>query len=255
MKLQFIGTSSGKTSLKRDHSSILIDSDFSKILIDCGDGTSKALLKNEIDFNSIDVIIFTHYHPDHFSGIASLINQMKMNERKSELKIFTHKNLVEPLEQFLHSCYLFEETFNFGFQIIPFDFGNRYVLDKNVSFVPQQNSHIKNKHNTNAIPEEQFVSVSILLALGNENIIYTGDISSKEDLFLFEDVKPNIFITETTHVDLDWIHGILVYYRPQKIYLTHISDEGKIEKYLQNQTFPNSTKVLIAKDGHSVTLS
>ena len=77
-----------------------------------------------------------------------------------------------------------------------------------------------------------------------------------EDLFLFENQNPKIFITETTHIDLDWIHGIINLYHPQQIYLTHISDEdeSKIKKYLQNQDFPTSAKVLMAEDGHSVTL-
>lgn len=256
MKLQFIGTGSGITSLKRDHSSILIDSDISKILIDCGDGISKALLKNRIDFNSIDSIIFTHYHPDHISGISSLINQMKMNDRKNELTVYTHKDLIDPLKQYLNSCYLFEEVFVFNLHFTAYEFNENFIIDKNISFIAKQNSHVRNKYNTNSIPPEQFVSSSLLFNLGDEKLIYTSDISTKEDLFLFENVKPKIFITETTHIDRDWVHGIVVYYHPEKIYLTHISDEDEpeITKYLQNQTFPHSTEVLMAEDSHSVTL-
>jgi ribonuclease Z len=224
MKLQFIGTGSGKTSLKRDHSSILIDSEISKILVDCGDGISRSLLKNKIDFNSIDVIIFTHYHPDHFSGIASLINQMKMSKRKNRLTIFTHKNLVRPLKTFIDSCYLFEETFEFDFEISHFEFDDEYPIDNNFRFTPKQNSHIYNKHNISRISDEQFVSASLMFGLGDKKIIYSSDIGKKEDLFLFENVKSIIYITETTHFDLDWLHGIALFYHPEKIYLTHISD-------------------------------
>lgn len=256
MKLQFIGTGSGKTSLERDHSSILFDSDKSKILIDCGDGTSKALMKNNIEFNQIDTIIFTHYHADHFSGISSLITQMKLDERKSELKIFTHKNLIQPLKQFLNSTYLFEEALGFDLQFIGYEFESDYKVDDNFSFTTRQNSHITNKYKITSIPEERFVSASLLFRVGDEIIIYTSDIASRADLFLFEEVKPKIYITETTHIDLDWMHGIVTFYHPEQIYLTHISNEDvpKIQKYLQNQTFPHSTKVTMAEDGHSVTL-
>lgn len=256
MKLQFIGTGSGKTSLKRNHSSILFDTDKSKILIDCGDGISKALLKYDIAFNQIDTIIFTHYHADHFSGISSLITQMKLYERKSDLKIFTHNNLIEPLKSFLNSTYLFEEALGFDLQFIGYEFEIDYEIEDNFSFSAKQNSHIKNKYNVKSIPADRFVSASLLFNIGNEKIIYTSDIAVREDLFLFETKKPKIYITETTHIDPDWIHGIITFYQPEQIYLTHISDEDehKIEKYIRNQIFPHFVKVQIAEDGHSVTL-
>ena len=151
MKLQFIGTGSGKTSLKRAHSSILISSGKSNILVDCGDGTSRALFKNSADFNSIDSIIFTHYHPDHFSGIASLIAQMKLNKRKSELTIYTPKNLLEPLKQFLITSYLFMEAINFDIQFIEYDFNSECRIDENFSFLAKQNSHIQNRYNVKIV--------------------------------------------------------------------------------------------------------
>ena len=72
MVITFIGTGSGEASLKREHSSILISSEKFNLLIDTGDGISKAILKAGIDFNSINGIIFTHLHPDHYSGLAVL---------------------------------------------------------------------------------------------------------------------------------------------------------------------------------------
>ena len=256
MKFQFIGTGSGKTSLKRNHSSLLFHTNKSKILIDCGDGISKALMKNDIEFNQIEAIIFTHYHADHFSGISSLITQMKLHERKSELKIFTHRNLIEPLKQFLNSTYLFEEVLGFDLQFIGYEFEIDYKIDDDFSFTAKRNSHITNKYKVTIIPENRFISASLLFKVGNEKMIYTSDIASREDLFLFENVKPRIFISETTHIDLDWIQGVITFYHPDQIYLTHISDEDepKIVKYLQNQAFPQSISVLMAEDGHSVTL-
>lgn len=244
------------TSLKRDHSSILFDTERSKILIDCGDGISKALLKNKIDFNQVDAVVFTHYHADHFSGISSLITQMKLHNRKSELKIFTPKNLIEPLRQFLNSTYLFEEVLGFDLQLYGYEFDVDYKLDENFSFIAKKNSHISNKYNLKTIPADRFVSASLLFNIRDEKIIYTSDIAVREDLFLFEINKPKIFITETTHIDHDWIHGIVTFYQPEKIYLTHISDEDEkeIEKHLRNQIFPHFVKVEMAEDGHSVTL-
>ena len=67
-ELKFIGTGSGKTSLNRFHSSFFIKTSNYNLLIDAGDGESKALLSQGIDFNTIDGILFTHLHPDHYTG-------------------------------------------------------------------------------------------------------------------------------------------------------------------------------------------
>ena len=80
MKIKFVGTSSGKASLNRFHSSLLLSSENYNLLVDAGDGISRALLVNGINFNSINGIIFTHLHPDHFSGLPALISSNENDE-------------------------------------------------------------------------------------------------------------------------------------------------------------------------------
>ncbi len=93
-EIKFIGTGSGKISLNRFHSSFLISTEKFNLLVDAGDGISKALLIQKIDFNSIDGILISHLHADHFSGLPSLIAQMKMNNREKDLSIFANENLI-----------------------------------------------------------------------------------------------------------------------------------------------------------------
>ncbi|MCU0415336.1 MAG: MBL fold metallo-hydrolase, partial [Ignavibacteriaceae bacterium] len=78
MKITFIGTSSGKVSLTRFHSSLVISSEKYNLLVDAGDGISRAIISNGINFKKINGVLFTHLHPDHFSGLPALIVQMKM---------------------------------------------------------------------------------------------------------------------------------------------------------------------------------
>ncbi|MEO8398834.1 MAG: MBL fold metallo-hydrolase, partial [Ignavibacteriaceae bacterium] len=75
-KIKFIGTGSGKTSLKRFHSSFLILNESYNLLVDTGDGISKALLLQNINYNSIDGILISHLHPDHYTGLPLLLVQM-----------------------------------------------------------------------------------------------------------------------------------------------------------------------------------
>ena len=257
MKLMFIGTGSGITSLKRNHSSILLQHNSHNLLIDCGDGTAKALKQRSISFNSIDSILFSHYHADHFAGIAALVTQMKLSKREKRLAIFTHRNLVEPLENFLKYSYLFKETFEFTFDIIPFTFENELTITDGLYLQAKQNSHITNKHEINSYDAAKFVSSSFYLRTENNHIVYTADIGGKNDLFLFDEVSPQIFITETSHINLSWLLEIFTKIQPAKVILTHISDEDefKIFKWLENIPAEIKPKFSMAEDGQIVTLN
>ena len=123
----FIGTSSGKTSLKRFHSSLLIKSPLFNLLIDCGDGTSKALLSQSISLDIIDGILFSHLHPDHSAGFPSLIVQMKQLKRTKTLKVFCHKNLTETLKMFLYQSFVFTERSSFELDYCEFEHDEKVI--------------------------------------------------------------------------------------------------------------------------------
>jgi ribonuclease Z len=255
MKLQFIGTGSGKTSLKRNHSSILITSGNHNLLIDAGDGTSKALLSQNIKYDSIDSILFTHYHADHFGGIASLITQMKLVERKNLLTIFTHNKLIEPLKNFLNYSYLFDEKLGFDFKIIGFNEEEKIIITNEIYFTARKNSHIKQTEILKNYNHISFISCSFYLSVANKRIIYTSDIGSAEDLYLFADKNADYFITETTHVTFEEIYKSFKTQDPGRLFLTHIEDgdEFKISQFISKLNPTDKEKISIAFDNLTLT--
>ncbi len=249
MEIVFIGTGSGKTSLNRFHSSIFIKD--KNILIDTGDGISKALLKNNISFNSIDTVLITHYHADHFTGIASLVTQMKLIGRNKELRIFTHNNLITPLVDLLNSVYMFKETLGFDLQIIGYNFVEKNKISSDTYFLAKRNTHITQKDFLKNYPSELFISSSILIESGNKFVIFTSDIGSETDLFLFKDFPVDCVIAETTHISIESILKVSDTSNPKKILLTHISeeDEVRLAKWHSELSPEYKAKINIAYDG------
>jgi ribonuclease Z len=94
LEIKFLGTGSGKASLTRHHSSFLLSIGNYNLLVDAGDGISRAFLLQKIPFNSVDGILFSHFHPDHYAGIVSLIAQMKMESRENKLELFAHEGSI-----------------------------------------------------------------------------------------------------------------------------------------------------------------
>ena len=256
MQIKFIGTSSGKTSLERFHSSFLILYENFNLLVDTGDGISKALLKQGIDYNSIDGIIISHFHPDHFSGLASLIVQFKLINRTKELKIFIHRKLSEILKTFLANSYLFEERMDFKINYELFEHDSLMVAADEIKFVSKQNSHLDDYIKNDKDQELNFICSSFLFSLKNKNIFYTGDIGTETDLYLFRDCTVNLIISETTHITtaglLEMIHAL----NPDEIYLTHFDDEIYPELLSWKSTLSDqiSNKIIIASDGMTISI-
>ncbi len=240
MKVTFIGTGSGKTSLKRFHSSLLFSFNNYNLLIDAGDGISRALLNADVKYNSINGILFTHLHPDHFSGLAALIVQMKMFNRIKPLEIYVYKNYVEDFKSFLLGCNLIEEKMDFGIFYKPFDDNEKFTVNNELEILPRENSHLDELKKFRQYSERTFYCASFLFKYQNRYLMYTADIGEKSDLNLFKDFKPDVLIAEVTHIKISELVEYLRSPGSPKTYLTHITedDEAEIIEYLKNLQEP-----------------
>lgn len=252
--LKFVGTGSGKVSLSRFHSSFILSHNNFNLLVDVGDGTSKALLNQDISFNDIDGIIFTHLHPDHFAGLASLIVQMKMINRTKDLKIFAHTDLVSAIKEFLYFSYLFEQKMNFKIQYETFTENSIIKISDGFDFIARQNSHLDEYKIFDEKKKLSLSCSSLLFKIGNKNLFYSGDIGTWKDLLLFKDYKIDFMIVEVSHFDLNYLIEVYDSICPEKIYLTHIgeNDEEKTHEFLNSQN-PNLKKeFIITQDGFQI---
>ncbi|HMN49981.1 MAG TPA: MBL fold metallo-hydrolase [Ignavibacteriaceae bacterium] len=250
MKINFIGTGSGKTSLKRHHSSFLISSDNHDLLVDCGDGVSAALLKQNISYLNIDSILISHLHADHYSGLASLITQMKLLNRTEPLSIYIHKSLTDFIKDYLFNSYLFFERMDFELKIIPIETEMEIRLSESFYFSAKINSHLEKYSINDFTGKLSFVSLSFLFKEKTRSVIYTGDIGSAKDLYLFKD-KVNWFITEVSHIDLNELLILQKENNAEKILLTHIDDESEeaIQKFINSLSDDKKSSFITTQDG------
>ena len=256
MEIKFIGTSSGKTSLKRFHSSFIILSEKFNLLVDAGDGISKALLMAKISVDQIDGILFSHLHPDHFSGFASLIVQMKLISRKKPLMVFVHEKLSGIVQNFLYTSYLFKERMDFEIRYEEFKHEEKVEINEDINFLSKQNSHLDQYVKYDKKERLNFICSSFLFGLKNKNVVYAGDIGSSNDLYLFEDQKIQTMICEATHLELSELLKCFNKLQPEEIFLTHLDDdfETKIEEWKNSISDQIRNKFIIASDELSVPI-
>lgn len=256
MKLTFIGTGSGKVNLKYYHTSFFLQSGKIGLLIDSGDSVSKALLQSEISLNTISHILISHNHPDHFSGLPNLINQMHLGNRKKKLIIYTHKNLVEITKDSLSINFVFLEKLKFDLEIIGFDYGKDFNVCDSLKITPIKNNHIKNKYKTKSIDESCFVSSSFLIGNLKKNVLITSDLGDEKDLELFDPYSPDVLIIESTHVDLQAAFNFEIIKNSAKIFLTHYDDNNlrQIQRVIQKKNNDGILNIFIGHERQRINI-
>lgn len=65
------------------------------ILIDCGEGTQTRIRLTPFNFKSIDVILITHFHGDHMSGLPGLLLSMGNESRTEPVTIYGPKGITD----------------------------------------------------------------------------------------------------------------------------------------------------------------
>jgi len=86
MKLTILGSGTCIPHKKRGSSGYLLETSKSKILLDCGAGTTWKLEKIGINYLEIDHIFISHLHPDHTGDLVPFLFATKYSGKKTREK-------------------------------------------------------------------------------------------------------------------------------------------------------------------------
>jgi ribonuclease Z len=76
----FLGTSASVPSAERNHPGLLVEAGSDRILVDCGEGTQRQLLRSAAGFRRLDRLLLTHDHLDHVLGIPGLLSTLRLQQ-------------------------------------------------------------------------------------------------------------------------------------------------------------------------------
>ncbi|WP_027532280.1 ribonuclease Z [Bradyrhizobium sp. WSM3983] len=85
--LTLLGTSASVPSAERNHPALLLEAAGERILIDCGEGTQRQLLRSGAGFRRLDRILLTHGHLDHVLGIPGLFSTLGLRQTSDLMTI------------------------------------------------------------------------------------------------------------------------------------------------------------------------
>lgn len=139
-----IGSGTGIPSLKRGFPCMILISNQSIILIDSGSGSLRELLKIGITYQELDLLLYTHIHPDHVSDLVSILFACKYSEkpREKELTIIGGPGFKDYFKDLKKIYGSWIDPLKYRLKIIerssrPFRFKDIKILTKVVNHLPQ----------------------------------------------------------------------------------------------------------------------
>jgi ribonuclease Z len=85
--LTFLGTSASVPSAERNHPGVLVEVGSERILVDCGEGTQRQLVRSGAGFRRLDRLLLTHGHFDHVLGIPGLLSTLRLQQSADIMRI------------------------------------------------------------------------------------------------------------------------------------------------------------------------
>jgi ribonuclease Z len=87
LRITFLGTSAARPTVERGVSSIAIEREGETLLLECGEGTQRQMMRYGVSF-ALNEIFVTHYHADHFLGVIGLVRTLGLQGREEPLHLY-----------------------------------------------------------------------------------------------------------------------------------------------------------------------
>jgi len=83
----FAGTAGSVPTARRGLPATLLRRGSDKVLIDCGEGTQRQLLRS-VGLPELDAVFITHYHLDHWLGLPGMLKTFDLRARERTLDVY-----------------------------------------------------------------------------------------------------------------------------------------------------------------------
>ncbi len=212
---------------KRLRSSIMLEWDSYRYVIDCGPDFRQQMLRENIAH--IDGIIFTHEHADHTAGLDDI---RPFCHKIGDMPIYVPERIADNLQMRFH--YIFTKE-------------NRYPGAPSVSmqYVYNQPFVLSEKE---LIPVEYYHGKILIFGYRIDNFAYITDFKRITDIEKEKLRQLDVLIlsalritSHPTHLNLEEALAFIEDIRPKKTFLTHISHKlgfhATVEKDLPSNVF------------------
>jgi ribonuclease BN (tRNA processing enzyme) len=222
--LTILGTGDAFASGGRAQAGYLLEAGGKRILLEAGPGVLAEMKRHGIEADTLDAIIVSHLHGDHFSGLPFLfLEYMWERPRRHPVVIAGPKNLEQ------RTWILMRAMFS-RFNLKKIQEKVKWIVlepGKSVKLAGVKLSTIRSPHTR---PD---ISLSIKIAVGGKTFVFSGDSGWNEELIDFS-AGANLLLCECTYFESDHLRFHMNYpelkrnrdrFHVERMILTHLGRE------------------------------
>ncbi len=188
LDVTILGSSDAFCSGGHPHATYLVETARATFLVDCGPTVLLALKQRNVDTASIDFLVISHMHGDHFGGIPFLLLEYIYERPRSRpFQILGPPGIRDRVWTLMRALYpdVLPDTLGF-----PLDF---------VELVPERKHAIADLelHPVRVPHQDEDVSLAVKFTAGGKQLLYSGD-SPWDDRFLELARGVDLFLCECT---------------------------------------------------------
>ena len=87
LDLVFLGTAASAPTAARGTSATLLRRGGDRLLVDCGEGTQRQLLRSDIGLVDLEDVFLTHLHADHVLGLPGMLKTFGLRGRDTPIRV------------------------------------------------------------------------------------------------------------------------------------------------------------------------
>jgi ribonuclease Z len=88
LDLLFLGTAGSAPTASRGTSSTLVRRGGDRLLVDCGEGTQRQLLRSDAGLTDLEHVFLTHLHADHVLGLPGMLKTFALRGRDTPIVVY-----------------------------------------------------------------------------------------------------------------------------------------------------------------------
>jgi ribonuclease BN (tRNA processing enzyme) len=188
LDVTILGSSDAFCSGGHPHASYLVETRAATLLVDCGPTVLLALKRQPIDTASIDFVVISHMHGDHFGGIPFLLLEyIYERPRTRPFQILGPRGIRERVWLLMRALYpdVLPDTLAFALEFVELE--------------PEQPLRVADLelHPVRVAHQDEDVSLAVRFTSGDKRLLYSGD-SPWDDRFLELARGVDLFLCECT---------------------------------------------------------
>lgn len=224
MEVRFLGCGDAFGSGGRFNTCFMVTGAGTRFLIDCGASSMVAINRFGVDPNSIDTVLLTHLHGDHFGGLPFFaLHADHVAKRDRPLTVVGPRTTRQRLTAAMEALFPGSSTKERGFELTI----EEYELETEWRAGPVSVVPYRANHHSGEGP-----SCALRVTCDGKTVTYSGDGAWSEGL-LKAATGVDLFIAEAYyfdksvggHMNLETLKGHLDAIGAKRLVLTHMSDD------------------------------